>query len=203
MKRFFILMFAVLFTLPAFCDKLWVRDGYVKIYNTTAKTTTIVYMSSVSRVYVKGNDINISTNNPSADVKINYGSITEYNDGTVPTMATITDDINTMGQGKTTTLGVGDSIMLTSLEYAFPISSTHVWNTSIEWTANTDTLMIIPYTSLEGIRTLYPGMDTVYSVSATGTVSWDDYIFSGDTLIFRCTATDTVVVGSIVNKISK
>ena len=196
-------MFAVLFTLPAFCDKLWVRDGYVKIYNTTAKTTTIVYMSSVSRVYVKGNDINISTNNPSADVKINYGSITEYNDGTVPTMATITDDINTMGQGKTTILGVGDSIMLTSIEYAFPISSTHVWNTSLEWTANTDTLMVIPFISLEGIRTVYPGLDTVYSVASPGTMSFDDEIFSGDTLVFKVTATDTIIMQSVVNKTSK
>jgi hypothetical protein len=202
MKRFFVLLLAVLFSLPAFCDKLWVRDGYVKIYNTTAKTTTVVYLSSVSRIYIKGNDINISTNNPSADVKISYGSLTEYNGGTVPTMATIVEDVMTMGMTEQTEI-VGDSILSTSTEYAFPINSTHVWNTAFSWTSNTDTLMVIPFISTEGIRTVYPGLDTVYSVSSPGTMSFDDEIFSGDTLIFKISATDTVVMESIVNKISK
>ena len=202
MKKIIIILLAFLFSLPAFCDKLWVTDGYIKIYNTTAKTTTVVYLSSVSRIYVKGNDINISTNNPSADVKISYGSLTEYNGGTVPTMATIVEDVGTMGMVEQTEIA-GDSILSTYTEYAFPISSTHVWNTSFSWSSNTDTLMVIPFISTEGIRTVYPGLDTIYSVSSPGTMSFDDEIFSGDTLIFKVSATDTVVMESIVNKISK
>lgn len=202
MKRFLIILFAVLISLPALCDKLWVTDGYIKIYNTTSKATTVIYLSSVSRVYVKGNDINISTNNPSADTKITYGQLTEYNGGTVPTMTTIVEDIMTMGLNEKTEVA-GDSILNTSVEYAFPISSTHVWNTSFEWSRNSDTLMVIPLISLGGIRTLYPGLDTIYSVASPGTMSFDDEIFSGDTLIFKVTATDTIVMDKVVNKISK
>ena len=203
MKRIFIFLLAVCLSLPALCDKLWVTDGYVKIYNTTAKTTTIVYLTSVSRVYAKGNDINISTNNPSADVKISYSSLTEYNGGAVPVVADIVEDIMTMGLAGKTETGAGDTIVNATVEYAFPINSTHVWNTSFEWSKNTDTLMVVPYLSLDGIRTIYPGLDTIYSVSAANTTSFDDYMFSGDTLIFRVTATDTVVWYNIVNKISK
>lgn len=203
MKRFLVVLFACLLCLPAFCDKLWVTDGYIKIYNTTSKATTVVYLSSVSRIYTKGNDINITTNNPSGDVKISYGSLTEYNGGTVPTMTTLVEDMMTMGLNGKTETAAGDSILNTYAEYAFPISSTHVWNTSFEWSKNSDTLMIIPFVSLEGIRTVYPGLDTVYSTDAASAISFDDSIFSGDTLIFKCVATDTVVWYNIVNKTSK
>jgi hypothetical protein len=95
MKRFLLATLVALFLVSsAFSQRLWVKDGYIRLYNPTSKQDFYTLVQSISRIYIKGNEINVYTFSPSADFTIDYAKLTQYNGSTVPTLATIGADLN-------------------------------------------------------------------------------------------------------------
>lgn len=209
MKRLLLVIFTLFLFSTTFAQRLWVTDSYIRLYNTTSKQDFYTPIWAVTRFYVKDKVINIY----SSEVwSINYNTLTQYNGGSVPPLDTIISDIlgglnsassfegivsdymaaTSFSRNETMASG-SDTIVGLDTTYVMPLDTTCVWGIYGGWRKNTDSVSFIPYTSYRGITTIYPGLDTVIVTGTTGTISWDDNMFSGDTLKLRVIATDTLI----------
>lgn len=207
MKRFLLVFLMFLCVSSLFAQRLWVKEGYIRVYNPTSKQDFFYPTQSISKIYIKGDDINVYMNG-AVEFSLKYSSLTQYNGGAVPSLADIGVDLAALlhspgWSAEETDVATNDSVLTTTTYYSVYIPSTCVWNTAFSWTKNDDSLSIIPLISVDGIRTLYPGLDTIVSTSSADNASFDDSIFSGDTLIFQVISTDTTIFDKIVNKQSR
>lgn len=193
MKRLLLGIFALLVVSFSFGQRLWVTDSYIKVQNPVSGETNYLATDAIVKVYVKGSNISLFTSVPSQDFTIKYGDITTYNDGAVPSQSVIVSDIQGAleSSGFTKYYSWASAYLInTTRLYYIPTPKGGTWSFFANITKNDDSTSFIPMTRLKGLMTLYPGLDTITTTTTT-TISWDDIVATGDTVVIKGISTDT------------